>query len=321
MFLTVILVVAAIVCIGLAIAVSRPQDSRRPDGISRPSGRPFWIGAAVLGIAAVLSMGFRIIPAGHVGVVTWFGEVENRTLQPGAQFVVPIAENIVEVDTRVRGVYFDQLAAASEEYQDVFITGTLNIHIDSTGAEDLYQRVGLDYQTKLVEPFLATTVKEIVPEYQIDEILLRREEIRQRVVEKLGDKLDDYHIIVDDIAMTQISFSEAYTNAIEEKQVQEQRVLTEQQILEQRRIQAEQQIVQAEGEAQSAIERATGEAEANRLLSESLSDPLITYTSIQRLNDNINIVMVPADGGFILDVGNLAPADGAGAEPTPAPAP
>ena len=308
--LTVLLIAAAIASVVLGVAISMGPRRLDPDP---PSRRPFLIAAGVLMLLAIGSMGFRIIPAGHVGVVTWFGEVENRTLQPGAQFVVPVVENIIEVDTRVMGVTFDNLAAASEEYQDVLITGTLNIHIDSTGAEDLYQRVGLDYQIKLVEPFLATTVKEIVPEYQIDEILLRREEIRQRVVEKLADKLDDYHIIVDDIAMTQITFSEAYTNAIEDKQVQEQRVLTEQQILEQRRIQAEQQIVQAEGEAQAAIERATGEAEANRLLAESLSDPLITYTSIQRLNDNINIVMVPADGGFILDVGSL--------QPTPEPEP
>lgn len=301
MILTIILAVLTLLAIGAAVAII---GSGRDDP-DTPSTRPLWVGAGVLLLLTILSTGFRIIPAGHVGVVTWLGEVENRTLQPGAQFVVPIFESITEVETRVRAIPFENLAAASTEYQDVFVTGTLNIHINNSGVNDLYQRVGLDYQDKIVVPFFATVLKEIMPEYGIDEILLKRNEIRVRVVEALNTKVSEYSIIVDDVALTQIAFSEAYTAAIEDKQVQEQRVLTERQILEQRRIQAEQAVVQARGEADAAIERARGEAEANRLLTESLSEELIRYTAITQLSDKINIALVPSDGGLILDVGGL----------------
>lgn len=310
MILTLILLVLTLLVLAGAIFLTFTTD---PDLEGAPK-KPAWLAFAVLLVLTVLTTGFRIIPAGHVGVVTWLGEVENRTLQPGPQFVVPIFQSIIEVETRVRAIPFENLAAASEEYQDVLVTGVLNIHIDNTGVNDLYQRVGLDYQDKIVVPFFSQILKEIMPEYPIDQILLKREEIRQRVVESLNAKVNEYSIIIDDVALAQIAFSDAYTNAIEDKQVQEQRVLTERQILEQRRIQAEQRVVQAEGEAQARIAEAEGEAEANRVLTESLSDELIRYTGITRLSDKINIALVPSDGGLILDVGGLV-------QPEPSPAP
>jgi len=311
LILTIILLFVTLIVGGFAGFVTYAARTEAPE--DRPPSRPLWIATGVFLILTIVSTGFRIVPAGSVGVVTWLGEVEDRTLQPGAVFVVPIFENVIEVETRVRGLSFENLAAASLEYQDVFITGILNIHIDNSGVGDLYQRVGLDYTDKIVMPLFTTTLKEIVPEYEIGEILIVREEIRRRTVEKLNERLDQYHIIVDDVSLTQIAFSEAYTNAIEDKQVQEQRVLTERQILEQRRIQAEQAVVQAQGEADAAIEVARGEAESNRLLTESLTEELIRYIGITTLNDNINIALVPSDQGLILDIGGLNP------EPSPAP--
>jgi regulator of protease activity HflC (stomatin/prohibitin superfamily) len=69
--------------------------------------------------------------------------------------------------------------------------------------------------------------------------------------------------------------------------------------------QAEQAVVRAEGEANARIEEARGEAEANRLLTESLNPLLLQWQAVQKLQDNINIALVPSDGGLILDVGNL----------------
>jgi prohibitin 2 len=301
MILTIILLILTVVVGAVAAWLSLSQD---PDLQTAPK-KPAWIGFFVLLALTILSLGFRIIPAGYIGVVTWFGEVEDRSLQPGAAFVVPIAESIVEVETRVHGLHFENISAASEEYQDVFLTGTLNIHVDSEGAQDLYQRVGLDYNDKIVNPFFADIIKEIVPTYPIADILANRSEIRSRTVDLLNEKLNPYHITVDDVAIANIGFSDAYTTAIEEKQVQQQRVATERQILEQKRIQADQAVADAEGQAEAAIEIARGEAEANRLLTESLSEELIRYTAITTLSDKISIALVPSDGGLILDVGSL----------------
>lgn len=304
MILTIVFGVLFLIVGGLWIASILARDETGElAGIRRAGG----IATIVLLFLTILSTGLRIIPAGYVGVVTFWGEVEDRTLQPGLQFVIPIAEGIVEVETRVHGIHFENIGAASLEYQDVFLTGTLNIHVDSEGAQDLYQRVGLDYADKLVNPFFNDIIKEVVPTYKIGDILANRANIRAQTVVLLNTKLAPYHIIVDDVAIANISFSEVYTHAIEEKQVQQQRVQTEQQILEQRRIQAQQAVAVAEGEAEAAVARALGEAEANRLLTESLSDILVQYVAIQKLSDKIEVILLPSDNGFILNLDNLRP--------------
>jgi regulator of protease activity HflC (stomatin/prohibitin superfamily) len=262
-------------------------------------------GTAVL---AFFGVGFLIatmfvhsIEAGHVGVVTSFGKVQTETLKPGLNFLPPFVNNVTDVDTRVQGINFDKLAAASREYQDVIMSGTLNVHIDQQNVVRLYQNVGLDYADKIVRPFFANLIKEVVPKYGVGEVLAHREDIRKEAVQKLADKLDDYGIVVDDVAISNIDFSEQYKQAIEAKQVAEQQVLTEQQVLNQKKIQADQIRTTAQGNADAVLIAAEAQAKANDLLQQSLTPELIQYTLIQKLAPTIQTIVLPSGQSFILD--------------------
>jgi len=90
------------------------------------------------------------------------------------------------------------------------MTGMMNFHIDPAFVNDLYQKVGLDFAEKVIDPAFNDFVKEVVPTYPIGEILPKREEIRKRAMTKLGDNLSRYHIIVDDIYFASIRFSPGY---------------------------------------------------------------------------------------------------------------
>jgi regulator of protease activity HflC (stomatin/prohibitin superfamily) len=288
-------------------------DRRAGPGVLAATG----ILAAVAFLTLLGSFFVHPIPAGYVGVVTSFGKVQPETLKPGLNFVAPIVNSVTAVDTRVRGIPFgaddpntqvvERFGAASREYQDVWLQGTLNVHVDQQKAVDLYQNVGLDYDTKLVMPFFATAIKEVVPQYAIGDVLANREKIRQQAVDKLQSKLASYGLIVDDVAIANIDFSEQYKAAIEAKQVAEQQVQTETQILRQREIQADQARAVAQGAADAAVINATGQSEANRLLQQSLSDELIRYTLIQKLGPSINTIILPDGQSFILDPKALTP--------------
>jgi regulator of protease activity HflC (stomatin/prohibitin superfamily) len=217
------------------------------------------------------------VQAGHVGVVTTFGSVEPLVLQPGFHFVVPFAQRIVQVDTRVSPHTFKQIDAASQELQGVKLTGTLNYHLDGNKAYELYQNVGLEFATNIIDPAFSDFIKEVVPQYKVTDILIKRDEIRSLAKQKLGDNLSRYGIIVDDIYISDIAFSADYQGAIEKKQTAQQAVETERQILEQKRIQADQAVAEANGKARAAVESARGEADANRARAESISPQLIDY--------------------------------------------
>jgi regulator of protease activity HflC (stomatin/prohibitin superfamily) len=244
---------------------------------------------------------FVIVPAGHRGVVLWWGSVEKRVMGEGLNFKVPMAERVIKVDVRVQPHPFKEIDAASKEYQMVKLTGMMNFHIDPSYVNDLYQKVGLDFANKVIDPAFNDFVKEVVPVYPITEILPKREEIRKRAMIKLGDNLARYHIIVDDIYFANIRFTPEYEKAIEAKQVAQQQVETQRQILAQREIEAQQKVATAKGEAESILVVAQGQAKANDALSRSISPILVQYKSIEKWNG----ILPQVSGGAIplIDLG------------------
>lgn len=268
-----------------------------------PKPRTIGIFVIFLIIFIILWGTFAIVPAGHRGVVLWWGSVEKRVMGEGLNFKVPIAERVIRVDVRVQPHPFKEIDAASKEYQMVKLTGMMNFHIDPAYVNDLYQKVGLDFANKVIDPAFNDFVKEVVPIYQITEILPKREEIRKRAMTKLGDNLSRYHIIVDDIYFANIRFSPEYEKAVEAKQVAQQQVETQRQVLAQREIEAHQKVATAKGEAESILVVAQGQAKANEVLSRSISPILVEYKGIEKWNG----ILPQVSGGAVpfIDIGKI----------------
>ena len=258
------------------------------------------VAGAIIGgliLVAGLSSPFVEVPAGNVGVVTNFGSVQPGTLEPGLHVVIPIVQRVAIIDTRVQPHQFQEIDAASSEYQTVRLTGVMNYHVDGQFANDLYQRVGTDFASKVIDPAFD-------------------DEIRAKAKDALAANLAQYHIIVDDIYIANIAFSPEFQAAIEAKQVAQQQVQTEQQILAQKRIQADQAVAQAQGQADSnvklaegqaaaTIALANGQATANKSLAASLSDQILQYQYIQKLTDKIQVMLVPSGNATIFDLKGL----------------
>jgi regulator of protease activity HflC (stomatin/prohibitin superfamily) len=278
----------------------------RPLGTFEYSGpKPRTIGILILALIIVIILWgtFVIVPAGHRGVVLWWGSVENRIMGEGLNFKMPIAERVIKVDVKVQPHPFKEIDASSKEYQNVKMTGMMNFHIDPSFVNDLYQKVGLDFADKVIDPAFNDFVKEVVPTYPIGEILPKREEIRQRAMKKLGDNLSRYHVIVDDIYFANIRFSKEYEGAIEAKQVAQQQVETQKQVLAQREIEAQQKVASAKGEAEAILVVAQGQAKANDALSRSISSILVQYKGIEKWNG----ILPSVSGGAVpfIDVTKL----------------
>jgi regulator of protease activity HflC (stomatin/prohibitin superfamily) len=281
---------------------------------------------AVVGVLlaiGVLTSGF-VVQAGNVGVVTTFGAVEPEVLDPGFHLRIPFVNQIHQVDVKVQPHNFKEIEAASLEQQTVKLTGTMNYHLDKKRANELYQAVGLDFATKVIDPAFSDYIKEVVPRYRASEILQKRDDIRRDTREKLAANLERYGIVVDDIYISDIAFSPEYQQAIEQKQTQQQNVGREEQVLAQKEIQAQQKLVDAKGEANAAIERAKGEAESNRVRAEAVTPELIQYLETTKWDGRLP--QVTSGAVPLVNVGNLAQpaasptADGSTAQPTAVPA-
>jgi regulator of protease activity HflC (stomatin/prohibitin superfamily) len=278
-------------------------------GIKGPKPKNLGIIIVLVILFIIVWSTFVIVPAGSRGVVLWWGKVENRIMGEGLNFKVPITETVIKVDVRVQPHPFKEIDASSKEYQIVKMTGMMNFHIDPSFVNELYQKVGLDFAAKVIDPAFNDFVKEVVPTYPIGEILPKREEIRQTAMGKLGNNLARYHIIVDDIYFANIRFSAEYERAIEAKQVAQQQVETQKQILAQREIEAQQKVATAKGESGSILLVAQGQAKANEILSGSITPILVSYKSIEKWNG----VLPQVSGGAIpfIELGKMEGLPGA----------
>jgi regulator of protease activity HflC (stomatin/prohibitin superfamily) len=310
---TFVLFVLAIVVTGFVIFDTETEG----DATSKPtfSGRAMlgsFIATLLFGALFFVTLGLTQVDAGHVGVVQNFGKVQDATLDPGVHWVTPLVTSVSSVDTRVQPHAMKEIDAASKEQQTVKITGMLNYHVDPRFASSLVQNVGLDFASKVIDPALSDFVKTVVPEYAINDILNKRDELRSRAMTALGDNLAKYHIIIDDIYISNVAFSDDYQKAIESKQVAAQQVQTEQQNLLQKQIQAQQAAAVAQGIADANVITAQGQQKANQAISASLTPDMLQYLLIQKLGDKIQVMYLPTGQNFILNpaTGGLTPTTG-----------
>lgn len=254
------------------------------------------------------------VPAGHAGVIREFGAIVAQT-EDGIQFIPPwrILEN---ADTRVQTWVFTDdpsnipagaklagagLGSFSEETQDVFISITLNIEVSPSDIQELYRNVGRDYFDKLVPTRVRQLFKNETVKFSAVDIAPNREQIRTAVEENLRKELSKFSIDVVALLIDNIDFNQSFKDAIEAKQVATQNAQEAAERITQRENEAKQVIAEAEGTKQATITIAEGQAEANRLLDASLTDNVILFQSIQKLADNLQIAILPAGEGVIID--------------------
>jgi regulator of protease activity HflC (stomatin/prohibitin superfamily) len=133
------------------------------------------------------------------------------------------------------------------------------------------------------------------------DIAPNRETIRAAVLKALRDRLSPYSIRVNDLNIDNISFSRQFEQAIEAKQEATQAALRAKAQVQQARFQAQSRVAKAKGEADANVTVAEGQALANRKLNASLSDKVLQYIAIQKLNPLLRIAVLPAGSNTLID--------------------
>jgi len=105
---------------------------------------------------------FVQIGAGERGVVLNFGAVQNRVLDEGLHFRVPIMQTVIRVDVKVQKSE-SEAAAASSDLQDVSSKVALNYHIIPDKANIVYQTIGVAFKERIIDPAVHEVVKLLRP--------------------------------------------------------------------------------------------------------------------------------------------------------------
>lgn len=200
------------------------------------------------------------VGTGKTGVVTTFGRVEDYTLEAGFHLKAPW-NSVTEMDNRVQKSTVN-LSCFSSDIQEVNMLYTLNYQIDKANAQEIYKTIGKDYYSTVVEPNIAEAVKVATARYTAEQLVQTRNNLANSIEELLEENLIKYNIKVVSTAIEDMDFTDAFTNAVEAKQVAEQRK-------KQAEIEQAQALLQAENEAEIAKVRANADKEVAKTNAEA----------------------------------------------------
>jgi len=147
--------------------------------------------------------------------------------------------------------YEADLTAASKDLQDVKTKIAINYHIDGDSAPVIYREIGLNYAEKVIYPLEQEINKAATAQFTAEELITKRDAVREIMKNTLMEKLRTRGIIVEEISIINFEFSKSFSESIEAKVVMEQSALTAKNKLEQVKYEAEQKIAAAQGEAKA----------------------------------------------------------------------
>jgi regulator of protease activity HflC (stomatin/prohibitin superfamily) len=193
---------------------------------------------------------FGTIGAGERGILLQFGAVQDRVLGEGLYFKIPFVHSVVKIDVKIQK---DEVvaSAASKDLQIVTSKIALNYHLDPDAVNKIWQEVGKTYNTRIIAPSIQEAVKAESAKFTAEELIIRREEVKEQIKANLTIRLLERSIVVDEFNIIEFEFSRAFNEAIEAKVTAEQLKLKADRDLERIVIEAEQKVADARGKAEA----------------------------------------------------------------------
>ncbi len=285
-------------------------------------GRVIVIVSAVAVAFVVALCCITTVPTGYTGIVTTFGKVENYTYDAGFHLKAPF-QRVIKMDNRTQKSV-EELQAFSSDIQQVDISIAVNYSIDQSTAEKLYKTVGQEYYSKILYPRLLENTKAVFSKYTAEKLVAYRETLSSEITALVVEDVADYGITVSSIAVQDIDFTDAFTNAVEAKQVAQQNKLTAQtqqdQLTMEAQQEAERQVIKAQADAEQAKIAAQAdlevtkiqadaaeyagqkEAAKNKAIAESITPELVRYYYILQWNGILPETMLGENANVLFGI-------------------
>ncbi len=225
-------------------------------------------------IAILLCNPIVVVGVGERGVKVTLGKVSPESLGEGMHFIMPYVQKIAKMDVKTQK-YTTQTHVYTKDIQQARISYVVNYNLMSDSAFRMYQEVGMDYVSKVINPVLEGTIKDVIGKWNASDLVANREEATSDILVKLRDQLNSKYVNVTAFQIVDINYSEVFERAIESKVTAEQDALKAKNKTVQIQEEARQKVISAEAEAKSMSIR------ANAL---TQNKALVEYEAVQKWN-------------------------------------
>ncbi|HUK63564.1 MAG TPA: prohibitin family protein [Dongiaceae bacterium] len=310
---TLFLLILALVA---ALAVYRVTATRAHAGVRDSEGRRLSGGAAdalrivpvtVAGVLLLMlvASSIRVVPVGHALVIFNTLTRSFRVASQGITYVPPVVSSTQMYDMRRleytmsgsqgegrKANIDDALWSPTQEGLMVGIDLTVWHHLDIKRLADIHQRIGPDYEEKIIRPAVRSVIRLVISEYPVMDVYsARRAQIQDEINRKIKMLVEKDGFLIDEVVLRDVRFTPEFSKAIEAKQIAQQSAEQMKYTLEKEQKEAERKVIEAQGRA-NAIEV------INKALAQNPN--YIKYLYVDKLSDKISVIV--SDQNTIMDL-------------------
>ncbi|MFA4921913.1 MAG: prohibitin family protein [Candidatus Neomarinimicrobiota bacterium] len=201
----------------------------------------------VLSIVVALSQMFTQIPAGHVGVVDFFGIVSDRTLPAGINLVNPMAQ-VVKYSIQTKE-HKETMQVLSREGLTIGLEVSALYRLDPDSAARVYKTIsGGDYENIILIPQFRSIIRVVTASFQASALYsTERERLGASILEELAKMVDKRGVIVESTPIRNVALPVQLTEAIEQKQRADQESQRMEFVLTKEKQEADRKRIEAKG--------------------------------------------------------------------------
>lgn len=249
------------------------------------------VGAGLGGILGltILMGAFEQVDTGHRGIFVTYGKPTSQVAE-GLQFMNPLTTEMVQMDVR-QLKWQSSTVAYTKDVQQAEIEFALTYHLNPDSALKVYQEVGTDWARVLVSQVVVESIKQVFGSSEaVKDTINNRAMVGAKIKEQITANLAERNVIVDGFELRDVSFSEAFENAVEEKQVAVEKAQT-----------AKNNTVRIEEEARQKVISAEAEAEAMRIQTAALAgnSKLVEWEAVKAWDGKLPVYMLGESTPFL----------------------